>query len=115
MKLTTKRLKQLIREELGKVTEVALDPDRHLKGMLKALERAADETNLAKMNVDLHSTAKNARIHLKNAEPYQKNMIKQQAEKVMKVVDQIIATDGPSQQNGPMVKNSLELIIKAAS
>ena len=115
MNLTTKRLKQLIRDELENVTEVELDPDRFIKGMLKALERAEDETNLARMNVNLHSTGRNASNTLKNAEPYQKNIIKQQAEKVMKHVEQIIATDGPSQQNGAMVKNSLALIKKAAS
>ena len=119
MKLSKSYLKKLIKEELNNVLgegdgglSGGLDPDRHIKGLINALNRAGGRGDLAKMNLDLNRLQ--GVQELPNANPADKKQILDLAQEVMKVANHLAANAGREDSNYDQVKYSLEQIINAA-
>ena len=113
MKLTTKKLKQLIKEELNNVLgEEYVKPDP-VKDLYNSLVRAEDESSLQHMlfrlrNITSYDLSGAVGAH---------SRIKMQAEKVMKVVDHLPSQDNNTnnQYAAQDIKASLEQVISSVS
>ena len=121
MKISKDYLKKLIKEELnnvlgegvGDAADAAFGVDRHIKGLIDALNRAGGRGDLAKMNMDLHKPQ--GLQDLPNANPADKKQILDLAQEVMKVANHVAANAGREDSNYDQVKYSLERIMSAAS
>ena len=117
MKLTTKKLKQLIREELNSVLVKEYEKPDPIKNLYNALQKATQEDSLARINYDLDSISRNAKYALKDAGNFEKTRIAAEAKSVMAHVDRLVSAEDTqnNQQVASMIKGLMGQVMKAAS